>query len=59
MRKHAVKCQIENEKKIEYIQTKINESAIRYIRERINESGLTKEEKIMIIDALITNMKDR
>lgn len=58
MRKHAVSCQIENEKKIEYIQTKINESAIRYIRERINTGGFTKEEKIMIIDALIANMKD-
>lgn len=58
MRKHAVNCQIENEKKIEYIQTKINESAIRYIRERINTDGFTKEEKIMIIDALIANMKD-
>lgn len=58
MRKHAVNCQIENEKKIEYIQTRINESAIRYIRERINTDGFTKEEKLMIIDALIANMKD-
>lgn len=57
MRKHAVKCQIENEKKVEYIQTKINESAIRYIRERINTGGFTKEEKLMLLDELIVNMK--
>lgn len=53
MRKHAVNCQIENEKKIEYIQFKINESAVLYIKEKLNESGLTKEEKLMIIDNLI------
>lgn len=57
MRKHAVNCQIENKKKIEYIQSKINESAILYINERISDSGLTKEEKLTIIDTLLVNIK--
>lgn len=57
MRKHAVNCQIENEKKVEYIQSKINESAILYIREWINDSRLTKEEKLTIIDTLLVNIK--
>lgn len=57
MRKHAVNCQIENEEKIDYIQSKINESAILYIKKRISVNGLTKEEKLTILDTLITNMK--
>ncbi len=57
MRKHAVNCQIENEKKIGYIQSKINESAICYIKERISEDGLTKEEKLTMIDTLIANIR--
>lgn len=57
MRKHAVNFQIENEKRLEYIQDEINESAVLYIKERIDGSKLTKEEKLMIIDTLITNIK--
>ncbi len=57
MRKHAVNCQIENEKKNEYIQSAINGSAILYIKEIIDKGGFTKEEKLMIIDTLIANMK--
>lgn len=57
MRKHAVNCQIENEKRLEYIQDEINESSVLYIKERIDGSKLTKEEKLMIIDTLITNIK--
>lgn len=57
MRKHTVNCQIENEKKLEYMQSKINESAVLYIKERIGGSRLAKAEKLMIIDTLITNMK--
>lgn len=57
MRKHAVNCQIENEIRLEYIQSEINESAALYIKERIDGSRLTKEDKLMIIDTLITNIK--
>ena len=57
MRKHAVNCQIENEKKNEYIQSVINGSALLYIKEIIDKGGFTKEEKLMIIDTLIANMK--
>lgn len=57
MRKHAVNCKIENEKKNEYIQSVINGSAILYIKGMIDKGGFTKEEKLMIIDTLIANMK--
>ena len=53
MRKHAVNCQIENEKKIEYIQSKINETTILYIKEQLSMSEFTKEEKLTILDMLI------
>lgn len=57
MRKHAVNCKIEKEKKNEYIQSVINGSAILYIKGMIDKGGFTKEEKLMIIDTLIANMK--
>mgnify|MGYP000647922976 CR=1 FL=1 len=58
MRKHVVNCQIENEKKIEYIQFKINEAAILYIKDLIDKGSFTKEDKLLIIETLIANMKD-
>lgn len=59
MRRHAVNCQIENEIRIEHIQYKTNKYIIIHIKERINGNGLTKEEKLTIIDTLLANLKSK
>ncbi len=49
MRKHTVKCQLENEKRTEYLQYEINKFALLYIKNFLEESGLEKEEKLDLI----------
>ena len=56
MRKHTVKCQLENEKRTEYLQYEINKFALLYIKNFLEESGLEKEEKLDLIDEMIKNM---
>lgn len=57
MRKHTVKCQLENEKEIEHLQYEINKSTFLYIKKFLEESGLEKEEKLELIDQMIKNMR--
>ncbi len=59
MRRHTVSCQIENEKEIEYLQSKINGAAVLYIKGMMEESRFTREEKLLMIDELIKRMKER
>lgn len=57
MRRHEIHSQIDSKILTKYICNTVNVFSVSYIKKRLDESGLTKEERLKLIDEIIRYMR--
>ena len=57
MRRHEIHSQIDSKILTKYICNTVNVFSASYIKKRLDESGLTKEERLKLIDEIIQYMR--